>query len=451
MKRRRPDDPRAAAARDEDRGMTPPATSVPACARRSGHLRGRGRRLGGPLGGGRAWRVSSLQLPASNPRFTPDGEAARVDSGAGQRAGSRHRGGRRRRLPPAELLRPQFHPGQGLHPSGDVVVTSAFRQAPTPPHTWAYSLPVTGGWARGTALRPGRVRRVRAGVGDERPGGPGRVLSREPAWWKRYRGGTAAKLWIDPTAAANSGRLAPELDGNLADPMWCRDGCVPVRPRRPRQPVLRAAERCGPAPAHRPRGLLRPACRHRRRAVWTSNPPANYGSWRTCGSEAVKLGITSLGSASPARRADPLNRPGTSGTVVPDPRGEPRRRGPWDAALVDAQGRTFPRPGGHAPASVPGCRGPSATARIAYVADYGAWRRSTLQAIAAVPAGGGSFAGGPGAPASRPASPRKDREASAAGTPLPRPVSAAALTRPDSVVAVPAPAAGAAPAVGAAR
>ena len=26
-----------------------------------------------PLGGGRAWRVSALQLPARNPRFTPDG------------------------------------------------------------------------------------------------------------------------------------------------------------------------------------------------------------------------------------------------------------------------------------------------------------------------------------------------------------------------------------------
>ncbi|GAC1481499.1 MAG: hypothetical protein NVS1B16_12040 [Pseudarthrobacter sp.] len=26
-----------------------------------------------PLSGGRAWRVSSLQLPARNPRFTPDG------------------------------------------------------------------------------------------------------------------------------------------------------------------------------------------------------------------------------------------------------------------------------------------------------------------------------------------------------------------------------------------
>ena len=27
-----------------------------------------------PVGGGRAWRVSSLQLPARNPRFTPDGK-----------------------------------------------------------------------------------------------------------------------------------------------------------------------------------------------------------------------------------------------------------------------------------------------------------------------------------------------------------------------------------------
>ncbi len=109
---------------------------------------------------------------------------------------------------------------KGFAPSGKVVVTSAFQQAESR-HTHAYSLPLDGGAA--VELPFGPVEAVAFGpeIGDEKPVVLASVLSREPAWWKRYRGGTSGKLWID--ADGNGGefeRLVAEIDGNLTDPLW---------------------------------------------------------------------------------------------------------------------------------------------------------------------------------------------------------------------------------------
>lgn len=396
-----------------------------------------------PLGGGRAWRVSSLQLPARNPRFTPDGKKlvwTVVQGTAPEVVTADVDGGGYRQL---SYFGHASTKVKGFTPDGDVLVTSAFRQADSR-LTHAYSLPVTGGWA--TELPLGPVESVAFGpvVGDERPVVLASVLSREPAWWKRYRGGTAGKLWIDGDGNGEFERLAAELDGNLTDPMWV-DGRIAF---------LSDHEGYGNVYSVLPNGsdlrrhtdhedfYVRHAATDGRRIIFES--AGELWLLPDLGSDAVKLEI-SLGSASQARRAAPLKTSRHLGDVVPDRTG--------GSSAVESHGTLHWLRHKDGPSRVleatPGVRArlprPFGEGRIAYVADHDGVEALYLRAIAGNPdfgnAGFGTKSGSqPAAPAA-PAAPAEQASASAqdsdAGTPLPRPVSAAALTRPDAVAAVP--------------
>ncbi|WP_033820815.1 S41 family peptidase, partial [Kitasatospora sp. MBT63] len=166
-----------------------------------------------PVDGGRAWRLTADQVPVSRPRFSPDGRLvafASTRDGAPEIHVAPVDGGPARRLThwgsPFTALR-------GWTADGRPVATTTAGQA-TIRRSWAFALELDGG--EPTRLPYGPI----GGLAFE-PGGERALLlsaiSREPGWWKRYRGGTAGKLWI---GAQEFERLHQELDGNIESPMW---------------------------------------------------------------------------------------------------------------------------------------------------------------------------------------------------------------------------------------
>ncbi|MFJ9126753.1 PDZ domain-containing protein [Streptomyces sp. NPDC102340] len=172
-----------------------------------------------PLDGGRAWRVSADNMPVGNPRLSPDGETVAWTSrrdGAPEVHIAPVAGGPAKRL---------THWGswttsvRGWTPDGRVLATTTHGQASLR-RSWARAVPLDGGPAE--TLPYGPVGGVAFG-----PGSQVLLLSapmgREAAWWKRYRGGTAGKLWIDRAGEGDFVRLHAELDGNIECPMWVGD------------------------------------------------------------------------------------------------------------------------------------------------------------------------------------------------------------------------------------
>ncbi|MGW1756838.1 S41 family peptidase [Streptomyces mirabilis] len=171
-------------------------------------------------GGGRAWRVSADNMPVNHPRISPDGTTVAWTStrdGAPEVHAALLEGGPSTRLTYWGSSKTQV---RGWTPDGQVLALSTQGQASLR-RSWARAVPLDGGPATTLPYGP---------VGDVVHGGPGVLLlsapmGREAAWWKRYRGGTAGKLWIDRAGGDGTGagefvRLHEDLDGNLEYPLW---------------------------------------------------------------------------------------------------------------------------------------------------------------------------------------------------------------------------------------
>ncbi|MEE2569640.1 S41 family peptidase [Pseudarthrobacter sp. J64] len=393
--------------------------------------------------GGRAWRVSALQLPARNPRFSPDGKRlvwTVVQGTAPEVVTADVDGGGYRQLTYFGHASTRV---KGFTPAGDAVVTSAFRQAESR-HTHAYRVPLDGGWAEELPFGPVECVAFGTEIGDERPVVLSSVLSREPAWWKRYRGGTAGKLWIDADGNGEFERLLPELDGNLTDPMWVSG----------RVAFLSDHEGYGNLYSVLPDGsglrrhtdhqdfYVRHASTDGKRVVFES--AGTLWMLKDLDSEATPLGIT-LGSASQSRRPSMLQAAKHLGSVIPDAGG--------NASAVEAHGTIHWLRHKDGPSRViegtPGVRGrlprPLPGGRIAYLADHGGEEALYIREVfAPVPAPALALNTGENSGTSGTERPVQDAEAGGEEQiDLPRPVPAAAAASASSAVTpavhVPAP------------
>jgi len=222
-----------------------------------------------PVTGGRAWRVSADQAQVSHPRFSRDGT---MIAWTGRRDGSPEiylsgvDGGNARRL---TFWADSQTRVCGWTPTAQILAVTASGQ-PFSQFTRAYAVPADAGAgespaadgtaadsaADGTAadgganepaadktaaaggaggdgaavLGPAGARRLPFGPVADVAIEPGAVAlitgstGRDPAAWKRYRGGTAGRLWLasaagDGTPAGPFARILSDLDSQFANPM----------------------------------------------------------------------------------------------------------------------------------------------------------------------------------------------------------------------------------------
>jgi tricorn protease len=168
--------------------------------------------------GGRAERLTSDRAPAARPRLSADGALL---AWASRRDGNPEvyvtpvAGGAATRLtywnqPATRVL--------GWSGDGRVVASSPTAQ-PFRSRSWAHALPTDGTPGERLPLGPltGLARRPDGAVVLQS------ARHREPATWKRYRGGTRGRLWIDRAGTGEFELLLADVAGQLVDPVWVGD------------------------------------------------------------------------------------------------------------------------------------------------------------------------------------------------------------------------------------
>ncbi len=167
-----------------------------------------------PVAGGRAWRFTADRVAVSHPRFSSDGTRIAWTSsreGEPEVFAADLEGAESERL---------THWGnamtgvRGWTEDGHVLAVTAAGHG-SPSQLWAYAVPLDGGPA--TALPYGRI--SEAAVDGPKVAAVS-AMWREPSQWKRYRGGTAAKIWVDATGDGEFTRLFADNPAQHWSVMW---------------------------------------------------------------------------------------------------------------------------------------------------------------------------------------------------------------------------------------
>ena len=174
-----------------------------------------------PLVGGRANRLTADAVAVSRPRLSAGGaEVAWVSKRAGEAEVflMPTRGGVPRQLTYFGTA------GTGVLGFGAdrrLIVISSGSQ-PFRSHTWAYAIDT----APDADSTPRRLPYGPLNGIAESPSGRlvlGTGYLRDYALWKRYRGGTAGRLWIDRSGHGEFSELLPEITGGKTNPVWIGD------------------------------------------------------------------------------------------------------------------------------------------------------------------------------------------------------------------------------------